>query len=101
MSIWSEAAIAALIVAAFWGIGSFLFTRLLCVSWRSDIQITVYAEGDANELEQDIHALARLNKLGIVRSRVVIVDDGLTQQGSALARQLVQRWDWVQLQHQD
>ena len=63
----------------------------------ADLELVIRARGDGERMEQSLRSAVWLKSLGLFRCRVLLVDEGLTPQGRALARRLVGRWPWVSL----
>lgn len=75
------------LLALCWG----LFGRLLTPVTGERVWAVVRACGGAESLEQDVAGLLWLRKTGLAGFGVVIVDDGLNEEGRAVASALLNR----------
>ena len=85
------------LMAAF-GLASLLWLGVgwLLLPLRDPVRIVLEAHGGGEELEQAVRGLLWLRRTGLWRGTVVIRDDGLNDQGLALAHALSLR-DGVEL----
>lgn len=61
------------------------------------LNVHCVVSGDAPELEQLTHRMHWLQSSGILTLELVILDDGLTQDGRRRAEMLCRRYAWVVL----
>lgn len=91
--IW-EAVLAFLIAAAVLSFGWLLFGRLVTpVKTGKDVRLycLLRARGDAENLQQTVKSLQWMDSTRVLRARIMIVDDGLSEEGRKMAETLIRQ----------
>ena len=78
-----------------------LYSRLLAPEAGDNIRVVVRGVGSGQELEQQIHNLMRLQRLGFLRCQVILFDGGLDADGRRLAENLTRRWPELERFNED
>ena len=97
MQLWQDGLVAMLAAI---GLASLMWTVVRAVLFsrperKQDILVLLPAQGDGENLEQQVHQLSRLRYEQGVLGMVLVVDCGLSEEGRKLAKVLSREDRWV------
>lgn len=73
-------------------IACLLYGQILCPHSPCGTFAVIWSTGAGEELERRVRSLMWLQECGLLRGTVMVVDDGLNEEGRALAACLVRRY---------
>ena len=99
MQLWQDGLVAMLAAI---GLASLMWTVVRAVLFarpeqKQDVLVLLPAQGDGENLEQQVHQLSHLRYEQGVLGMVLVVDCGLSEEGVKLARLLVKEDRWAAL----